>query len=140
MNKLEEQDSHHNFHISIGSSLEEVEGAVSTALAYIEGEIPEHALFASELTLREALVNAIKHGNRFNQDKSVHLEIHIDQKTLFFKIQDEGNGFNWREEMAKTFPAHDQDHGRGLVLIREYGFRSTWNKQGNTITLELDIV
>ncbi len=45
------------------------------------------------ISLREALINAIKHGNQYDPDAYVNLTITGCQKFIEVKIQDEGRGF-----------------------------------------------
>jgi len=45
------------------------------------------------ISLREALINAIKHGNQYDPDAYVNLSITGCEKFIEVKIQDEGRGF-----------------------------------------------
>lgn len=46
------------------------------------------------MALREALANAIKHGNGQDMAKRVHLEMGVKDHTLRIRIRDEGTGFD----------------------------------------------
>ena len=48
------------------------------------------------LAVREAVINAIKHGNQFNPEKYVQLLVRIDDSMLHVEVTDEGNGFECR--------------------------------------------
>ena len=57
----------------------------------------DHDLFGIRLALEEALVNAIKHGNRLDPQKSVRIAWQVDSATVRIEIEDEGEGFNPEE-------------------------------------------
>ena len=46
------------------------------------------------LALREAVANAIKHGNRQDPEKQVEIEATVDPERLELRILDEGSGFD----------------------------------------------
>src|SRR6266540_5896832 len=46
------------------------------------------------LVLTEAMVNAIRHANAGDPDKTVHITINICDDMLQIKVYDEGQGFN----------------------------------------------
>ena len=52
------------------------------------------------MALREALANAIKHGNGQDLSKRVHLEMRVSRRLLEIRIRDEGAGFDPREGRA----------------------------------------
>jgi serine/threonine-protein kinase RsbW len=79
---------------------------------------PEHE-FAVETALREALANAIVHGNGGNPDKKVRISCGcVVSDGVHIAIQDEGEGF---DPASIPSPVVDQnmasDHGRGIFLI-----------------------
>ncbi len=69
------------------------------------------------LVLTEAMVNAIKHANAGDPDKTVHIFINITDDELFIKVYDNGQGFD-----INAIPTPDftqlEDRGRGIFLIR----------------------
>ncbi len=69
------------------------------------------------LVLTEAMVNAIKHANAGDPDKTVHIFINITDDELFIKVYDNGQGFD-----INAIPPPDftrlEDRGRGIFLIR----------------------
>src|SRR5208283_4292232 len=54
----------------------------------------EDDLFAIKLALEEALVNAVKHGNRFDPAKIVRVQYHVTDQRADIAIEDQGEGFN----------------------------------------------
>ncbi|MEO0425545.1 MAG: ATP-binding protein, partial [Pseudomonadota bacterium] len=51
------------------------------------------SVWAVRLALDEALVNAVKHGNKSNPDKLVHIDCRVDDQAMIIQIEDEGQGF-----------------------------------------------
>src|SRR5687768_2329880 len=54
----------------------------------------QHDIFGIHLAMEEALVNAIKHGNRHDVNKRVHICCKLSTQRLWIRIADEGPGFN----------------------------------------------
>lgn len=76
--------------------------------------------FEIELALREALVNAIVHGNEENLDKRVYVYCRCTPGgEVSITVKDEGNGFDHDTVADPTSPDHLlRTHGRGIYLIR----------------------
>jgi serine/threonine-protein kinase RsbW len=73
------------------------------------------------MAVRECLVNAVVHGNRYNKNKHVHLEIRVSGKQLRVTIGDEGEGFDMASLPDPTAPENLlRQSGRGLLLIRAF--------------------
>ncbi len=81
----------------------------------------EQTIFAIKLALEEAMINAIKHGNKLDMKKQVHVSYAINPQRVEFVIEDEGPGFV-REEVPD--PTLEENickcSGRGLLLIEAY--------------------
>jgi len=93
-------------------------------------------VFAIRLALEEALVNAIRHGNRLDPHKKVTVEWCVRNKELEITIEDEGKGF-----LPNAVPDPTQDEnlerpgGRGLMLMKAYMDCVEYNKQGNIVRM-----
>lgn len=75
--------------------------------------------FAIETALREALANAIVHGNRLNRAKSVRVGCGCSQRGIRIVIADEGEGFDpGALESPLAAKNLNSDHGRGILLIQ----------------------
>lgn len=72
------------------------------------------------LAMREALNNALRHGNKMDPNKKIHLSYGCDpQRGLWVKIRDEGKGFNPDVVPDPTQPENlDRTGGRGVFLMR----------------------
>jgi serine/threonine-protein kinase RsbW len=73
------------------------------------------------MAVRECMVNAVVHGNRYNKKKHVHLEIGTSPKQIQVTIGDEGEGFDIASLPDPTAPENLlRQSGRGLLLIRAF--------------------
>ena len=81
--------------MSLSSRFENIEMAQHLCGKLLEGwELNEETTHWILMALREALANAIKHGNGLDMAKRVHLEMEVKDHTLRIRIRDEGTGFD----------------------------------------------
>jgi serine/threonine-protein kinase RsbW len=95
------------------SSLESVDHAEQTVLR--EAEVlgfDEDDLHRIGISVRECMVNAVVHGNRYNARKKVHLKVSRAPDSLTVWVADEGEGFD---------PASLPDPCVGENLLRQSG-------------------
>jgi len=107
-------------------------------LARLEGEAwSSRDMFGLRLALEEAVVNAIKHGNRLDRTKQVHVLCKSTREGVWIKVADQGPGFNPESVPDCTDPAHiDAPNGRGIMLMRNYMSRVEYNDVGNVVVME----
>ena len=73
------------------------------------------------MAVREAVANAIKHGNRQDLSKHVHLEMDVVADTLVISIRDEGEGFDPGEVEDPLAPENRlKTSGRGIFYMRTF--------------------
>ena len=73
------------------------------------------------MAVRECVVNAVVHGNRYNKNKVVHLDIEATEQRLAVTVGDEGQGFDIASLPDPTSPENLlRQSGRGLLLIRAF--------------------
>ena len=56
------------------------------------------------VSLTEAITNAVRHGNKYDSNKSVDLQFIADDEKLLFRVSDEGNGFDYDSVPDPTLP------------------------------------
>jgi serine/threonine-protein kinase RsbW len=72
-----------------------------------------------EIALREALANAIIHGNHENPGKHVHVRCRCEPSEISIAVKDEGRGFDLNKIADPTAPEnHGSIHGRGIYLMK----------------------
>ena len=92
--------------------------------------------FAIKLALEEALINAIKHGNKLDRTKHVHIEWKVTPQVAEIIIEDEGPGFNRAKVPDPTSePNLEKLTGRGLLLIETYMNNVEYSKGGRRVRL-----
>lgn len=73
------------------------------------------------MAARECAVNAVVHGNRYNKNKLVHLEVQRSLHAITIVIGDEGKGFSLDDLPDPLAPENlMKQSGRGLLLIRAF--------------------
>ena len=73
------------------------------------------------MAVRECMVNAVVHGNRYNKNKKVHLDIQRSSESLTVLIGDEGAGFDFGALPDPLSPENIlRQSGRGLMLARAF--------------------
>jgi serine/threonine-protein kinase RsbW len=61
------------------------------------GDLEDSILFELRVVLSEMLVNAIRHGNREDENKTVKIRAGIvDDGNLFIIVEDEGSGYDFK--------------------------------------------
>jgi len=83
--------------------------------------IDEDTMMNLGLALREATVNAIKHGNRMVEDKPVLVGFDLKADRLEVSIKDQGSGFDFDHTADPRLPENiEKTNGRGLFLMRHF--------------------
>ncbi len=125
------------FSKTIPSDMAVGSGLVAELLdAMTERDWPPADLFRTQLAYEEAIVNAIRHGNRCDPEKKVVIEMLCDDERVQIQITDEGKGFD-----PKDIPDPRQEEllevpgGRGCLLIHEIMSQVAHNETGNQITM-----
>jgi len=96
----------------------------------------QHDVFGVHLAVEEALVNAIKHGNRYDESKQVHIACKLAPDLVRVEITDEGHGFDPADVPDPTADENlDNPSGRGIMLMRSF-VNIQYNDAGNQVTLE----
>ncbi len=104
------------------SALESVDAAEEAVMALAgKAGFDEDSMHRVGIALREAMVNAVVHGNKYNVHKKVHLTATMESGSLRIVITDEGSGFEItsvpdplaRENLLK-------ESGRGILLMQAF--------------------
>ena len=96
----------------------------------------DHSTFAIKLAVEEALINAIKHGNKLDPGKKVHIEAKVTPRRFEIVIEDEGQGF---ERTDVPDPTSEENlckcSGRGILLIEAFMNRVQWTRGGRRVKM-----
>jgi serine/threonine-protein kinase RsbW len=106
----------------LASTREAINGAVHEVIRQLRSCCDDHEDMADiEISLREALANAILHGNRRDPSRTVLLRVYGGPgQALLIAVRDEGEGFDPSDvpDPREAERLH-LDHGRGIFLMRE---------------------
>jgi serine/threonine-protein kinase RsbW len=84
----------------------------------------------------EAVNNAIMHGNKYERDKSVDVEISYKKEKLKIRVTDEGKGFMLDRVADPTIPQNlEALNGRGIFLMSKLADEIKYSKRGNSVTM-----
>jgi serine/threonine-protein kinase RsbW len=104
------------------STLESVDSAEQIVVAEAKAlGLDEDDLYRVGIAIRECMVNAVVHGNRYNSRKKVHLKVERTADRLTVVVQDEGDGF---DPNAVPDPLAGENllrgSGRGVMLMQSF--------------------
>lgn len=114
--------------ISIPSKIESIDQAVVEAVNFAtETGVGEEALFGIDMAVREVVANAIKHGNKFDEDKQVEILLRATDEGFEVLIRDFGEGFAVEEVPDPTNPENLlKAGGRGILFMRTFMDKVEW--------------
>ena len=80
--------------------------------------------------------NAIKHGNKLNEEKNVDINFKHRGDNYQFIISDEGEGFDYNDLPDPTSPENiEKPEGRGIYLMKHLADQVSFSDNGRTIEL-----
>lgn len=119
---------------SFPTRLENIDAFCGEARALLEQEGLSGQAFPVELLVREAMTNAMAHGNRLQEDKQVSVSLSLRPGLIIIRVLDEGQGFDWSSSRACPGNAL-KESGRGLKIYDHYASRVMFNRKGNGVVL-----
>lgn len=100
-------------------------------------QFSDRDVFSTRLALEEGIINAIKHGNRMDLNKSVHIQWGISSEKIRVVIADQGEGFNPGDVPDPTADENlERPCGRGIMLMKAFMDLIEYNESGNQLTIE----
>lgn len=124
---------------SIPSTTDQIEPFVDRFLANLADlVVVDGDRDAIDLALREALVNAIVHGNQRDARKRVNVECYaLPDRHVLVVVRDEGAGFDPSRIEDPTHPQNlERATGRGIFLIRQFMDEVHFRDQGREIQMK----
>lgn len=123
--------------LSLASEIQSIADATDKAVEIARSlGYGDDALFGIDMAVREAVTNAVIHGNR--EDASVEFDMTItrDAQDLTIAVRDRGNGFNPAQVADPTATENLlATSGRGILFMRNFMDDVTWetHSQGGTV-------
>jgi serine/threonine-protein kinase RsbW len=110
------------FHLAIGSRFENIE----LVQVVLKDRLQQLGMDKDtqhwvDIAVREALANAIKHGNAQNPAKQVHVDLALEGEELVIRIEDEGMGFD-PEQIGDPLAPENllRANGRGILFMKKF--------------------
>jgi serine/threonine-protein kinase RsbW len=86
-------------------------------------------LSAIDLAVRESVANAVKHGNKFDEEKQVEVVLTDANEGLEMTVRDHGEGFDVGEIPDPTNPENLlKTSGRGILFMRSFMDEVGWER------------
>ena len=96
----------------------------------------DESTFAIKLALEEALINAIKHGNKLDPKKTVTIKAKVTPKACEIEIEDQGPGFDRSSVPDPTLEENiEKCSGRGILLIEAYMDKAKCDNKGRRLKM-----
>ena len=88
------------------------------------------------VSLTEAVTNAIRHGNQFDADKCVRVEVYRDNVQLKVVVIDQGCGFEPDSiPDPTTEEALEKEGGRGVFLMKLLADKIAFRDEGRAVEM-----
>ena len=130
--------------ISIGSRFEHIDliqVVVDDALARLG--LDDDSRHWVGIAIREAVANAIKHGNQQDPDKEVEVELAIADNQAVIRVIDQGDGFDPQEVGDPLAPENLlKPNGRGIFYMKSFMDEIEYSSRpdgGTVVTLRKQI-
>lgn len=110
------------------SRLDSVEKAAMAADDFAkESGFSDEAIYAIDMAVREAVANAVKHGNLLDETKQVEITFSNIPKGLEISVRDFGTGFAVENIPDPTNPENLlKATGRGILFMRNFTEEVEW--------------
>jgi len=106
----------------LDSTLDSVDSAEQLAVGVAErAGFDEDDLMKIGIAVRESMVNAVVHGNRYNAHKKVRFSVNRNANRFTVRIADQGEGFDV-ETLPDPLATENlmRTSGRGIFLMRSF--------------------
>lgn len=106
----------------LDSTLESVDSAEEIAVGMAQrAGFDEDDLLKIGMAVRESVVNAVVHGNRYSAHKKVRFSVAKNSRRFTIRVADEGDGFDYEHLPDPLAPDNLlRSSGRGIFLIRSF--------------------
>ncbi|MGM0502463.1 MAG: MASE3 domain-containing protein [Bacillota bacterium] len=84
------------------------------------------------IAVQELVINAMEHGNQFDQEKNVFIETIFTDYYFKIVVEDQGEGFNWEDAIEYEGLKLEQgvERGRGIIITNMVSDYLTYDHQG----------
>lgn len=138
---VDKEDVVAELHENIEFELPSAISLMSIVLDYLMKRVEKLGVVKPErsnlfVALDEAFVNAVKHGNKFDSKKLIHIAAEVSKQEARFTIEDEGEGFDVQNIPDPLDPLNlFKTSGRGVLFIYNIMDEVKYNDRGNRLTM-----
>ena len=114
--------------LSLPSRIDTVATAAAAVAEFLNRSgISEEAVFGIDMAVREAVTNAVIHGNRQDENKTVDVTLKSSPDAVEISVHDQGPGFN-PDEVPDPTAAENilKSSGRGIFFMRTFMDEVDW--------------
>lgn len=114
--------------LSLPSRIETVAAAAAAVAEFISRSgISDDAAFGIDMAVREAVTNAVLHGNRQDDKKTVDIVLKSSPDAVEISVHDQGPGFNPEDVPDPTAKENIlKASGRGIFFMRTFMDEVDW--------------
>jgi serine/threonine-protein kinase RsbW len=115
--------------LTLPSRIESVEEAAGSIVDILKRSgVSDDVLFGIDMAVREAVTNAVLHGNKLDENKFIHVTTITSPDRFEISIDDEGEGFNPTEVPDPTDSENIlKTSGRGIFFMRTFMNDVEWS-------------
>jgi serine/threonine-protein kinase RsbW len=122
------------------SRVEAVDQAAASVSEFLSrAGVGEDALFGIDMAVREAVTNAVSHGNKLDESKFVEVGLKSSPGSFEITVHDQGPGFNPSDIPDPTKEENIlKSSGRGIFFMRNFMDEVEWSstpKGGTTVRM-----
>ena len=122
------------------SHIEAVADGAAAATDFVQNcGVGEEVAFGIDMAVREAITNAMVHGNKEDETKTVELTLNCLGGALEIEVKDQGEGFDPASVPDPTEPSNlMKTSGRGIFLMRTFMDDVQWSARpegGTTVRM-----
>ncbi len=123
--------------LTFPSRVDSVDAAAIKAESFArEAGMSDEVISAIDLAVRESVANAVKHGNKLDESKTVEVTMEASESGFSITVRDHGTGFSVEAIPDPTDPANILNvSGRGILFMRTFMDDVEWSvhSDGGTI-------
>jgi serine/threonine-protein kinase RsbW len=114
--------------LSLPSRIDTVSTAAAVVAEHLSRSgVSEEAAFGIDMAVREAVTNAVVHGNTQDETKLVGITLKISPDAVEISVHDQGSGFNPTEVPDPTAEENIlKTSGRGIFFMRNFMDEVDW--------------
>ena len=114
--------------LSLPSRIDTVATAAAAVAEFLSRSgITEDAAFGVDMAVREAVTNAVVHGNRQDDNKTVDVTLKSSPDAVEISVHDQGAGFNPEDVPDPTAEENIlKASGRGIFFMRSFMDEVNW--------------